>query len=247
METTIPTKTGRFTVHTTRDYSVFKSPEFQRELANPNIREIKASIRQHGGLLQPVVVDVSGNVIDGQHRVEALKQLDMPVQYVINHAIQDINDTSYACRDANNTGSKWRVLDYANWAGNNGNEVVREAMAIAQEWNKLTNGKLTVPSALELLNGSSVQSVKKDLNRLEFTLDLTTARNVVDFAMILSQKMVASPFCNRMVRPLKMLSLEKGGLDLGIAKKMCRRKHIQVFASQGDNYSFLKELYEKCE
>ncbi len=247
METITSTKTGRFTVHQTKDYSVFKFPEFQREVNRNVVKQLKSNIKEYGGLLQPVVVDVAGNVIDGQHRIQALIELELPVHYVINHAIQDIEDSSYACRDANNTGSKWKALAYANWAGNNGNEVVKEAQAIAEAWSEETKGELTVFSALELMNGSSVQQLKNDLNNLNFTLDLKTAKNVFDFAMVLSEKMVASPFTTRMIRPLKMLSLEKDGLDLKVAKKMCRRKHIQVFASQKENYKFLKELYEKCE
>lgn len=247
METSTSTKTGRFTVHQTKDYGVFKFPEFQRDINRTVVNSLKKNIKEYGGLLQPVVVDVSGNVIDGQHRIQALIELDLPVHYVINHAIKEIDDSSYACRDANNTGSNWKVLAYANWAGNNGNEVVKEAQDIAEEWNKLTKGNLTIPSALELLNGSSVQTLKKDLNNLNFTLDVKTARNVLDFAMVLSDKMIATPFSTRMIRPLKTLCLEKGGLDLAVARKMCRRKHIQVFASQKENYKFLKELYEKCE
>ena len=50
-----------------------------------------------------------------------------------------------------------------------------------------------------------------------------------------------------MIRPLRKLAQEKGSLKLSVAKKMCSKKHIRVFASQKDNYEFIKELYEKYE
>jgi len=95
METSISTKTGRFTVHTTRDYSVFKSPEFQRGLEKKTIKEVKQSVLQYGGLLQPVVVDVSGNVIDGQHRVEA-RIFSMSVSFVMRFPLFTRSPTANA-------------------------------------------------------------------------------------------------------------------------------------------------------
>lgn len=246
MEKKVPTKTMRFTSHVTKDYSVFKTPNYQRQLNDNYVKNLKKSLRETGQIEQ-VTVDQQGNIIDGQHRVEALKQLGMPVWYCINHALNNDDNSSVACKDANNVSNKWGIMSYVNWAKRNGNDVVSEAEAIANDWNALTKKKLTVPLALELLNGATLAGVKKDLNDLNYRLDYETAKNVFDFAYFLKDYVVGNVFSSRMIRPLKSLAIEKDGLKLSVAKKMCTKKHIRIFATQKDNYDFIKELYEKYE
>jgi len=246
MEANVSTKTKRFTSHVTKDYSVFKTPAYQRELNKNYVDKIKKSLRETGQIEQ-ITVDQQGNIIDGQHRVEALKQLGMPVWYCINHALSNDTNSSGACKDANNVSNKWGIMSYVNWAKQNGNDVVSEAESIAREWNTITRNKLSIPLALELLNGSSPYSVKRDLDSLSYRLDYETAKNVFDFAYFLKDYVVGNSFSSRMIRPLKRLSIEKDGLKLSVAKKMCTKRHIRIFATQKDNYEFIKELYEKYE
>jgi hypothetical protein len=239
-------KSPRFTVHSTTDYSVFKRPDYQRDVKDSYIEKIMSSIKREGQI-EAITVDVSGNVVDGQHRLEALKRLKMPVWYCINHALEDRDKSSFACKSANNVSNKWTIMSYVNWAKRNGNDIVGEAEAIANEWSKLSKGKLTVPGALELLNGTSTNGVKKELDTLNYRINYETAKNVFDFASFLQDYVVGNPFSSRMLRPLKKLAIEKDGLNVSVAKKMCSKKHIRVFASQSDNYDFIKELYEKYE
>lgn len=246
METKVPTKTMRFTSHVTKDYSVFKTPNYQRELNKHYVKKLKKSLSETGQIEQ-VTVDQQGNIIDGQHRVEALKQLGLPVWYCINHALNSNDNSSTACKDANNVSNKWGIMSYVNWAKRNGNDVVSEAQAIANDWSTLTKNNLTVPMALELLNGNSIASVKRDLDGLSYKLDYETAKNVFDFAYFLKDYVVGNVFSSRMIRPLKSLAIEKDGLKLSVAKKICTKKHIRIFATQKDNYEFIKELYEKYE
>jgi hypothetical protein len=236
----------RFTVHVTNDYSVFKLPDYQRAVAEGSVKKIMSSIKKDGQI-QALTVDKSGNIVDGQHRLEALKRLKLPVWYCINHNLDKKEESSQACKSANNVSRKWNLMAYVNWAKKNGNEVIAEAEAIARDWSKTTNGELTIASALELLNSASLQDAKSDLDQLTYKMNYDVAKNVFDFADFLKDYTVGTPFCSRMVRPLKKLSLEKGGLDIRVAKKMCKRKHIRIFASQGENYNFIKELYEKYE
>ena len=246
METPVPTKTMRFTSHVTKDYSVFKTPAYQREVNKNYVNKLKKSLRETGQIEQ-VTVDQQGNIIDGQHRVEALKQLGMPVWYCINHALNSDDNSSSACKDANNVSNKWGVMNYVNWAKQNGNDVVAEAEEIAKEWSAMTRKQLTVPLALELLSGSKSANVKRDLDKLDYRLNYDLAKNVFDFAYFLKDYVVGNSFSARIIRPLKTLSAEKGGLKLSVAKKMCTKKHIRVFNTQQDNYDFIKELYEKYE
>lgn len=247
METNVPTKTKRFTSHVTTDYGVFRTPEYQRHVDKNYVEKLKKSLKERGQIEQ-VTVDTQGNIIDGQHRVEALKALRMPVWYSINHALNAEEDSSFACKDANNVSHKWGIISYVNWAKRNGNDIVAEAEEVANRWNNETKGALTVNGALELLNGAKNNNgLKKQLDNLGYTLNYELALNVYEFAGYLKDYVMGNPFSSRMLRPLKKLAIEKNGLKLSVAKKMCTKRHIRIFALQKDNYEFIKELYEKYE
>lgn len=235
----------KFTVHSTKDYSVFKIPNYQRDVNQSAVKKLAQSIKAEGQL-QAVTVDVSGTVIDGQHRLEALKSLKMPVWYCINHDLGKKDTSNYACKTANNVSNKWSIMSYVNWAKRNGNDVVAEAEAIAKDWSKTTNNKLTVALALDLLNKSN-SGTKASLDSLSYKLNYDTAKNVYDVATLMEPYVVGNPFSARIIRPLKILSQQKGGLDLKVAEKMCQKKHVRIFNTQKENYDFIKELYEKYE
>ncbi len=68
----------------TRDYSKFKFLKTNREINRANVEKIKASIREWGIIPgRPTLVDGDYNIIDGQHRFLAIKELGHPVPYEV--------------------------------------------------------------------------------------------------------------------------------------------------------------------
>jgi len=71
----------------TKDYNKFKTIEGNRQKSNVHIKALKNSINQFNFLdCNPIIVREEGDfffVVDGQHRLEACKQLDIPVPYTI--------------------------------------------------------------------------------------------------------------------------------------------------------------------
>jgi hypothetical protein len=246
MEANVSTKTKRFTSHVTKDYGVFKTPRYQRPVEEYSVKKIMANIKEFGGQIQPITVDPKGYVIDGQHRIEALKRLKMPVWYVINHSLLEEEVSSYACKDANNVNNKWKTLNYSNWAIENGHEVLREAEAIAKDWSSITKNKMTVPMGLEVLNGTN-KSLTVSLNDLSYKMNYKAAKETFDFAMALEPFVGFNPFSGPMIRAIKKLAVDKEGLNVKIANKIIRRKKLVMFGSVKDNYANLKELYELFE
>lgn len=66
----------------TKDYNIFKKHPNNREIFHANLEKIKRSI-QIKNLLEyrPIIVDKKMQVIDGQHRLEAARQLGVPIYY----------------------------------------------------------------------------------------------------------------------------------------------------------------------
>lgn len=65
----------------TRDYSVFKYLKGNRGINLKNVNSIVDNVRDNGLLPTIVIVNENMEVIDGQHRIEAFKQLNLPVEF----------------------------------------------------------------------------------------------------------------------------------------------------------------------
>jgi hypothetical protein len=98
------------TVLSTTDYSIFKLNESNRSVKQKFVETLKKSISDNNLLrFRPIVVDTYMNVLDGQHRLEAAKQLKIPIYYQIQPqlGIKDII--------AINTQLNWRMEDFFNF------------------------------------------------------------------------------------------------------------------------------------
>ena len=70
-------------VHTTKDYSLFKSLDGNRQVNQLHVSRIKKSMEDQT-LVSPIIVNENYEIIDGQHRFQALQELDKPVHYIVN-------------------------------------------------------------------------------------------------------------------------------------------------------------------
>jgi len=100
------TNTSRIIVSSTTDYGQFKHLPSNRMVNQSNINAITNEIRQRGQQ-QPIIVNEQYEIIDGQHRLEACKNLKIAVQYIKRKGatIEDVIST-------NIVGKKWCIEDY---------------------------------------------------------------------------------------------------------------------------------------
>ena len=67
----------------TKDYSIFKTVNFNRDKNKKHIKSVIKIIRKENLLhLHPILVNNYMEVIDGQHRLEAAKELNLEVFYI---------------------------------------------------------------------------------------------------------------------------------------------------------------------
>lgn len=97
-------------IQTTTDYSIFKKYKGNRDTDPKHINNLVESFKK--GVL-PFFIEVNSNyeVIDGQNRLEALKILGLPVNYVVNNNKYDYTDIIRL----NNIKKAWKVADYAKY------------------------------------------------------------------------------------------------------------------------------------
>lgn len=105
-----------FTYKTSR-YEKFKRLEGNRALVKSRKEKIKKSIQQNGYIHNPIVVNEKYEIIDGQGRFEALKELGMEIEYVIAPGAG-----LEQCVALNTSGTLWTMKDYIDSWCEMGNE-----------------------------------------------------------------------------------------------------------------------------
>jgi hypothetical protein len=95
-------------IHFTRDYDKFKRLAGNRAIRPHHVHEIKTKMLEHD-LRVPILVNKQMQIIDGQHTLEARRELKLDVPYRIGEKlslmdVQTLNSTSLA----------WSNDDYAN-------------------------------------------------------------------------------------------------------------------------------------
>lgn len=104
-------------IYDTMEYSIFKRLLGNRHIRNNRVAIIKASIENKGYISNPIIVNEKMEVIDGQGRVEALRQLNMPVEYRILPGL-GIEE----CRAMNLKPTAWTIEDFVESYAESGNE-----------------------------------------------------------------------------------------------------------------------------
>ena len=92
----------------TNDYAVFKHIEGNRVINKLHVNRLKQSFQKEY-LLSPIIVNQEMQIIDGQHRFEAAKDLGLPIRYFI---CNDYGLTQVQILNANT--SNWKKIDYLN-------------------------------------------------------------------------------------------------------------------------------------
>lgn len=101
-------------VFETNDYSKFRKLKGNRELRKDE--SLKDSLNRNGQL-QPIVVNKFYEVLDGQHRLASLKELGLPVAFIIDDKYEANHVVSM-----NNSQKGWTNEQFLNFHAENGKE-----------------------------------------------------------------------------------------------------------------------------
>lgn len=94
----------------TQNYSMFRFRPDNRPLTPSHVQKLIASIKYKNMLeFRPIIIDADGYVIDGQHRLEAARQLSVPIYYDI------VKECKKEDMIALNVAQSWGLVDYFNF------------------------------------------------------------------------------------------------------------------------------------
>ena len=104
-------------IFTTTDLKQFKRLRGNRTVLNQRVEKIMQSIKKVGYVPNPIIVNEKLEVIDGQGRLEALKRLCLPVDYIVVPGIG-----GEECIALNIYQENWKLIDYISFYAEEGRE-----------------------------------------------------------------------------------------------------------------------------
>lgn len=116
-------------IYITEEYEMFSFLRSNREVTLN--KKLENSILQKG-IIRPIIVNSTMQIIDGQHRYSIARKYGLPVPYYVS-VNKEMNDII----KINNTACKWRVIDYINKYVILGNEEYKKLKDLHIENNKI--------------------------------------------------------------------------------------------------------------
>lgn len=143
------------TLHT-KDYSIFKHIAENRPVRGSHVKKLIKSI-QATNLLEsnPIIVNAQMEVIDGQHRLEACKKLDIPVYYVVRKqsGIAEV-------RQLNDNVKGWTIADFARSYADSGKEDYIQLIEYTESFGIPLGLSATLLAGLPISDGGGDGQVK---------------------------------------------------------------------------------------
>lgn len=115
----------------TRMYDMFKMKKENREINWNKVASLKSKLIENGRQIVPIICNREMEVIDGQHRLEALKELGWEVMYYVDEAVT-VNDLI----SINNTQKNWGLMDYIHFYASTGNKTYRRIEELQKEYDE---------------------------------------------------------------------------------------------------------------
>lgn len=169
----------------TKDYDKFKIREDNRSIKERHVNALVRSLQQSNDLhLNPIIVNSDNEIVDGQHRFHAARQLGLPIHYVID----DHYDPTKMMR-LNQNATRWSMEDYTNFWISNGREEYQKISDLSKE----TEIKLSIlVFILEIKDSCGFTDYKEgkfkyDINK-EMEDALFTTKRLIDYLKSVNYK-----------------------------------------------------------
>ncbi len=117
-------------IKTTTDLSIFKYCEGNRGIDPTNLKKVIASIKIRNLLhLRPILVNSKMEVLDGQHRLEAARTLNLPISYDVSETC-NITDIPLM-----NIQKSWTLFDVMNFYCSQGFQDYIDLQRVMKKYN----------------------------------------------------------------------------------------------------------------
>ena len=216
----------------TKDYSLFKLLDGNREIKKSHVDEIKKSITEKGVKNVPILVNEKFEIIEGQHRWMALKELGLEVPYVMQEGL-----TLEDCICLNTSQKQWNTFDYID-------SKAKLGMPQYQAMKDLIDQYADIPqsSVVAAFAANNKTALIKD-GKLKIG-DIRQGHQLMRIVRLVAE-ITGKKAGNGIIRACRIMLREGASLDLiedSIKKNGIRYKGVNV-GSEENAYAMLTTLY----
>lgn len=213
------------TIEKTFNYDLFKKHPLNREIKQSNLKSLIKSFEQINMLaFNPIIVNPNMEILDGQHRLEVAKQLNLEVYYIVCPV--DFKNCIYLLQ----TQKTWELEDYLEFYVKQNNENYIKLKTFVEKNN------LSIDLSCKILSkdaGKGLKIVDFKSGKFVFPKDLSKTNEIIKDYLFIKDKITTPPFYNANI----------------IKAKSNFQKALIEFTLRSDfNVDlFLKNLYKKSE
>lgn len=152
-------------IYETYDYDTFRFEAVNRSVNKDQVNKLKKVLKDNGSFISPIVVAKDRTIIDGQHRYYALKEMGLPIRFILG---EETGDLQQDIIKTNNMRKNWSFLDYLE-AYAQMNENYRQALMLIEEFKDIV-----APSTLVRFIGANKTGRAEAVKRGKLELMLGT-------------------------------------------------------------------------
>lgn len=224
----------KFEMGVTDDYSSFKFFKYNRAINKANLKNVKKSLQKRGQIM-PVLITKDFKVIDGQHRVVAMQELELPIHYIICY-----NYISNDVEEVNNVGKNWDIRARVNNLAEHGNVNFIELLKMYKEWGH-TFSEGTINDAFFKTGANSSKAIRDKY----YTIHKNLGTEVLKNAIIMSE-IVPKATQNKFVRALKKIMMNNPNFNIEILRYKAENRRLNVYNNENEIEEEIVEVYNYC-
>ena len=225
---------NKFEIYETKNYGLFEYIDHNREIDKKHVSTLIESIKKFG-LIVPIIVSSDKYIIDGQHRLQALMQLQLPVVYVVNNKIN-----KDCIIDINNNQKGWNLMNRIKSHAIKGNvECQRLLDLIDERYEDFSLSGIT--DAYNAFFGKSPSTL---IRKGEYQTNEELGDQVLDNCLDLRDVIGKPAASTKFVRALKKVMFNNPHFDNERLKRNCKTvKKMYIYNNEGDIIEEIKEIY----
>lgn len=142
-------------IYVETDYSKFKYLLGNRNLTETRKKKIMNSIKKVGYVMNPIIVNEKMEIIDGQGRHAACKELGLPIYYVVAEGA-----STDECINLNIGQTNWGITDYVKFYADGGNENYKQLMQLINTYPEIMPAHIVGISHGTLVHGGRASDLR---------------------------------------------------------------------------------------
>lgn len=221
----------KFEMGVTENYSSFKFFNYNRAINNSNLKNIKKSIQKWGQIM-PVLVNKDLYVIDGQHRLVAMQELELPIHYIICY-----NYIAHDVEEVNNVGKNWDIRARVNNLAEHGDENCIKLLQMYEQWGH-TFSEGTINDAFLKNSTTSTKALKSKT----YIINEEFGTEVLENAIIMSD-IVTKATQTKFVRALKRVMISNPNFDINTLRHKAENRKLNVYNNEVEIKEEIIEVY----